>query len=236
MTRGTGRFGRNVVVFRQNQIIHRSLPYIFVETGARLRSTLMSFFRRFVPISSIGSDANRVPSISPTITSTEQNPRGNNFTDPCKPSGKEDWTVIFPEIGLAIATWADKANASVRQHASTCCSGDLFGPDDGELVPGMIVIQTDSIVGEKATDIELMPVSTFDDDLVGITVDSKSTDSLWKATQYQKCHTVWNEIPDDPVDEVSLKGSSFYCSSSDEDYSKNGKSRSFPMEDFHQTI
>ena len=122
---------------------------------------------------------------------------------------------------MTILAWAVKANARVRRHAAACCTGDLCGTDDGEMIPDEIVIQTkpsgvDSVVGHSTRDIELMPVSTFEDaSVVGIAIGTRTGSAPWWEP-HQIRRTRWNDVPDDPVDEVSLKGSSFYCSSDDE--------------------
>jgi hypothetical protein len=128
---------------------------------------------------------------------------------------------------MTIMAWAVKTNARVRQHASACCTGDFCGADDGA-IPDEIVIQSKpsepySVVGDNATDIELMPVSTFDDASVyGLDTGSRAEDEA-RQWSHQRRHSRWNEVPEDPVDEVSLKGSSFYCSSDEEDDGKELK-------------
>lgn len=144
-----------------------------------------------------------------------------------KPSTKESWSLFLPVIGMAIMAWAVKANASVRQHASACCTGDICGADDAGMIPDEIVIQStsnssefkkDSVVGDNATtDIELMPVSTFDDVSVEESYAGSRTGYWPRGVTEQVCRPRWNVMPEDPVDEVSLKGSSFYCSSDDDD-------------------
>jgi hypothetical protein len=134
---------------------------------------------------------------------------------------QDAWGVFFPTLSTAIVTWAMNAKAQVRQQATSCYIGDLCGAGDGEMVPDEIVIRTESVVGEKATDIELMPVSTFDDPNPGI-VETKSRmdQEPWSRPLQIRRTTRWNDIPDDPVDEISLKGSSSYCSSDGDDERK----------------
>jgi hypothetical protein len=68
------------------------------------------------------------------------------------------------------------------------------------------------------TDIEL---TTFEASSIIGTTTTDVNDGLEYDTSWTVPHpirrTKWNEIPDDPVDEVSLKGSSMYMSSSEDD-------------------
>ena len=115
-------------------------------------------------------------------------------------NGTQSWSVAFQVATAAAIAWASKGNTFIREHASVCWTGDFCDVqrDDGE-VPEEIFIRnspsgTCSVAGDNETDIELMPMA------------------LPRQTFYRKSH--WMEVPHDPVDEVSLKGSSFYCSSS----------------------
>jgi hypothetical protein len=143
-------------------------------------------------------------------------------------------------------TWAQKANARVRQHATACCTGDLcVGTDpSGPTIPEEIVFQKcknqhqssvdscslpnnnnyptpSSGVGTSKTDVEL---TTFEaSSIVGTDVYHEFSgeidngyDASWTVPHPIR-RTKWNEIPIDPVDEVSLKGSSMYLSDGEDE-------------------
>jgi hypothetical protein len=134
---------------------------------------------------------------------------------------QDAWRVFFPAMSTTIVKWAMNAKAHVRQQATSCCIGDLCGAGDGETVPDEIVIRAESVVGEKATDIELMPVSTFDDpNPWNVEPKTRMDQEPWSLPLRIRRTTRWNDIPDDPVDEISLKGSSSYCSSDGDDERK----------------
>ena len=157
------------------------------------------------------------------------------------------WSVLVPVIGMTIMMWAQKANARVRQHATACYSGDFcVGTDTpGPTIPEEIIFQkcknqhrksvdtrsslpnneknsTPSHgVATSKTDIEL---TTFEaSSVVGTDVyhnHSAGNDSEYDASwtvPHPIRRTKWNEIPHDPVDEVSLKGSSMYMSDGEDD-------------------
>jgi hypothetical protein len=168
-----------------------------------------------------------VPELSHTASASPSNSiaasetASANGERPTKHDTQGAWRVFFPTISTAITTWAMNAKAQVRQQATSCCIGDLCGAGDGETVPDEIVIRTDSVVGEKATDIELMPVSTFDDPHLGnVEPKNRMDQEPWSLPLQIRRTTRWNDIPDDPVDEISLKGSSSYCSSAGDDERK----------------
>jgi hypothetical protein len=182
----------------------------------------------------------RSNSISSSQDPSETEANNNNeihseHHDNSKPT---HWTVLFPTIGMSILTWAVKTNARVRQQATACCcTGDFCVDADnvvGEPIPEEIVFQSKnknasslndlSVTGTDANanprDIEL---TTFEDSsVVGVdNIDNTNKTTQAYATSWTVPHpirrTKWNELPEDPVDEVSLKGSSFYMSSSDDD-------------------
>jgi hypothetical protein len=160
-------------------------------------------------------------------------------------SERMNWSSLVPVIGMTILTWAQQANARVRQHATACCAGDFcIGTDTvGPNIPEEISFQKCKSQNRKSidvrsvastpslhhpssknksgadinpdTDIEL---TTFEaSSIIGIDVnDTLGYDTSWTVPHPIR-HTKWNEIPDDPVDEVSLKGSSMYMSSDDDD-------------------
>ena len=114
-------------------------------------------------------------------------------------NGFQSWSAAFQVAAAAAIAWAAKGNTFIREQASVCWTGDFcdLQRDEGD-VPEEIFIRNSpsgacSVAGDKETDIELMPMA------------------LPKHSFYRKSH--WIEVPHDPVDELSLKGSSFYCSS-----------------------
>lgn len=118
----------------------------------------------------------------------------------------------------ATACW-DKTN--VREKATACVRGDICFAEDGS-VPGEIVVKSGncSVAGDKPEDVELMPVATFENaTVIDDSVVDDDTDTRVGAMSALRLvrNSTWNTLPEDPVDVVSLKGSSFYCSSSDED-------------------
>ena len=157
------------------------------------------------------------------------------------------WSVLVPVIGMTIMMWAQKANARVRQHATACYTGDFcVGADtSGPNVPEEIIFQKcknqhrksvdscsslpdnartpaqSNCLGTSKTDIEL---TTFEaSSIVGTDVyhnhsgdGGSGYDASWTVPHPIR-RTKWNEIPHDPVDEVSLKGSSMYWSDGEDE-------------------
>lgn len=173
-----------------------------------------------------------VPEFTRTVSASPTNSiaaslESNQDEEHPKPSVKHSWSVLLPVITMTIMAWAVKTNARFREHASACCTGDFCGADARE-IPDEIVIQNKpseacSVVGNGTKDIELMPVSTFDDaSVLGSEIGRRAENAAirWPA---QIRRTRWNCVPEDPVDEISLKGSSFYVSSDDEDDYKEPK-------------
>jgi hypothetical protein len=124
------------------------------------------------------------------------------------------WLIIIALVGVTIMAWAARSNAHVRQKVSTCCAGDFCFFDDSH-IPEEIILHncksdTASVVGDRPEDIELIPVSTFENAQTKIK-DVSATNSNMKR------NTSWASLPSDPVGEISLKGSSFYCSDDDDE-------------------
>jgi hypothetical protein len=118
-------------------------------------------------------------------------------------NGMQSLSVTLQIATITVMAWATKGNTFIREQATVCWKADFCDVhrDDGN-VPEEIFIRSSpsdacSVVGEKETDVELMPMQ------------------LPRHSFYRKSH--WNEIPEDPVDEVSLKGPSFGCSSDEEE-------------------
>jgi len=133
-----------------------------------------------------------------------------------KTSGLRDWSVVIPVAAVTMLAWAAKGNAFLRQRATACCTGDYCFNDEAS-VPCEIVIRNSrseacSVVGDNDTDIELQPMSSQRD---------AGGPGVPRGNFYRK--PTWNSFPIDPVDEVSLKGPSFDCSSVDEDGCKEPK-------------
>jgi hypothetical protein len=119
------------------------------------------------------------------------------------------WLVILPIVGVTIMVWAARANTHVRQQVSACCA-DFHFFDDSH-VPEEIIFhscksETVSVVGDKPDDIELMPVSTFEN--TPKIMDVSAT--------IMKRNTSWASLPSDPVGDISLQSSSFYCSNNED--------------------
>ena len=65
------------------------------------------------------------------------------------------WAFVCPVLSVSLMAWAFRRSANRR---CVCC-GEM---DD--VVPGEIVIvnkEADSVIGDRSTDVELMPVSTM---------------------------------------------------------------------------
>jgi hypothetical protein len=190
--------------------------------------------KRHHPMPPLGKNSS-VPELSRTTSATPTNSIAASESGSVRAAGEsakfgsqEPWMLFFPAaLSTTIIAWAMKAKAHVRQHATSCCAGDLCGPSNSEMIPDEIVIQSSgSLVGENIRDIELMPVSTFDEpgaSLIGFEVGGSNSREPWRAPLQIRRTNRWNKIPDDPVDEVSLKGSSYDCSSDDEDERKDPK-------------
>ena len=151
------------------------------------------------------------PLVRSTSGSTASNSSSNsdpvvepqNTTHHGATNGMQSLSVTLQIATVTVMTWATKGNTFIREQATVCWKADFCDVhrDDGD-VPDEIYIRSSpsdacSVVGEKETDVELMPMP------------------LPRHSFYRKSH--WNEIPEDPVDEVSLKGPSFGCSSDDEE-------------------
>jgi len=103
----------------------------------------------------------------------------------------------------------------MQERVSACFTGDICFQDDHE-VPGEIVFRSSpcSVVGDNATDIELQPMSS---------IGEARVPGVPRGKFYR--HSKWSEFPVDPVDEVSLKGPSFDCSSVDDSVFNELKTR-----------
>lgn len=124
------------------------------------------------------------------------------------------WTVAIPIVTVTIMAWITKGNEFMRESVSACWTSEFCLNDE---IPTEIVIRSSrseafSVAGDNAADIELQPISS--------TKDDARTD-----TKRLYSHTKWN-LPEDPVDEISLKGPSFDSSCSvDEDELRVSRTR-----------
>jgi hypothetical protein len=169
------------------------------------------------------SASNSIASSLPPLDADPNNKNKTTSTSGTQANNRRiNWSEIVPIVGTTILTWALQANARVRKHASACCTGDFCVVDSaGEMIPEEIVFQckrpkTNSKAAGNPNDIELEDFSVTDSEVLENT--SPEYEAPWTIPLPIR-RTKWNEIPEDPVDEVSLKGSSAYLSSSDdEDY------------------
>lgn len=170
---------------------------------------------------SVTPETRRLSSASNSISSSPSHADEKNEASSSTPHNNKriNWSVVIPVVGRTILSWALQANARVRQHASACCTGDFCvgAETTGEMIPEEIVFQcrrpkTNSSVNSNSNDIELEEFSVIG---TGSLVNTKPEyEEPWKLPIRR---TKWNELPEDPVDEVSLKGSSSYLSSSDDE-------------------
>jgi hypothetical protein len=155
-----------------------------------------------------------------------------------------NWSLLVPVIGTTIMLWAQKANARIRQHATACCTGDFCVVTEtvGPTIPEEISFQkcknqsrqspTESSLRDQPIPTLSKDVSTAKTDIELTTFEASSvagTDTHGGKSEYDASwmvphpirRTKWNEIPHDPVDEVSLKGSSMYMSEEGDDSTPN---------------
>lgn len=165
-------------------------------------------------------------------------------TQHCK--NKRNWSTMFPNLGGTMMTWVEHANLRIRYHASTiCCTGDYYNTV-AEPIPDEIIIKQSTMRNKSldctrsvtatstatTTSSDPIELTTFEDfSIIGITDDDKHHtqnigNQTWMSSNESSYHAShpWNIRPEDPVSEVSLKGSSYYDSTtSDEDDAINYK-------------
>jgi hypothetical protein len=183
--------------------------------------------------SSAPTELSNKPTISPARAVTSL-----SATTPANASeGRKIHTAasfLIPLISFSIMAWAAQRNPKVREQVARCCSGEFCAAND--VVPDEIVIRPcNSVVGEHASDIELQPVSTFENSSAVwdsiLPTDARGDvprgdrNLTLNIRRIIKSHS-WNTLADDPVDEVSLKGSSCFSSSS------SGEDRDDPVTDY----
>jgi hypothetical protein len=157
------------------------------------------------------------------------------------------WSVMVPTIiGPTISMWAQKANIHIRQHATACCTGDFCVGTATEMneptIPEEISFQkckTDcSVSASTSAGMQHHPSSFNKHDVELTTFEASSIvagdspksindeyDTAWTVL-YPIRRTKWNEVPYDPVDELSLKGSSMYMSASSSSSSEHQQEQS----------
>lgn len=146
----------------------------------------------------IRSETVSAGSSSSSVSAVEQQATMHAEDKEDKNSGMHSWSVVIPIVTVAVMAWAAKGNTFIRERATACLNGDIcFVDNQDQDVPDEIVV---SVVGENAADIELQPISG---------------PGVPRQCFYRKSN--WRNFPVDPVDEVSLKGSSYDCSSDEDD-------------------
>jgi hypothetical protein len=180
------------------------------------RSTTQGDPRIFKSVSASNSIAS-----SQNHSATDHNDKNETTSSEQANNRRVNWSAFVPAVGTTILTWALEANARVRQHASACCTGDFCVVTDsaGEMIPEEIVFQckrpkSNSDAAGNSNDIELEEFSAIGSE--GLANNSPEYEAPWTVPLPIR-RTKWNELPEDPVDEVSLKGSSSYWSSSDDE-------------------